>query len=172
MALIENIQREDLNPIEEATGLQRLIEEFRLTHQEAADAVGRSRAAVTNLLRLLNLPKSVQELVYAGDLEMGHARALLALDGARQADAAKSVAAKGLSVRETEALVQAIVNPKHKPAKAKARASRDVQRLEEELSEALGTTVEIKTGKKGTGKLVLHYMSFEHLDDLIAKLRG
>jgi ParB family chromosome partitioning protein len=172
MALIENIQREDLNPIEEATGLQRLIEEFRLTHQEAADAVGRSRAAVTNLLRLLNLPKSVQELVYAGDLEMGHARALLALDGARQADAAKSVAAKGLSVRETEALVQAIVNPKQKPAKAKARASRDVQRLEEELSEALGTTVEIKTGKKGTGKLVLHYMSFEHLDDLIAKLRG
>jgi ParB family chromosome partitioning protein len=172
MALIENIQREDLNPLEEATGLQRLIEEFRLTHQEAADAVGRSRAAVTNLLRLLNLPKSVQELVYSGALEMGHARALLALDGARQADTARNVATKGLSVRETEALVQGILNPKQKSAKTKPRASRDVQRLEEELSEALGTTVEIKTGKKGTGKLVLHYMSFEHLDDLIAKLRG
>ncbi|MCU0897478.1 MAG: ParB/RepB/Spo0J family partition protein [Burkholderiales bacterium] len=161
MALIENIQREDLNPLEEATGLQRLIEEFRLTHQEAADAVGRSRAAVTNLLRLLNLPKSVQELVYSGALEMGHARALLALDGARQADTARNVATKGLSVRETEALVQGILNPKQKSAKTKPRASRDVQRLEEELSEALGTTVEIKTGKKGTGKLVLHYMSFE-----------
>ena len=172
MALIENIQREDLNPLEEASGLQRLIDEFRLTHQEAADAVGRSRAAVTNLLRLLNLPKSVQDLVYSGALEMGHARALLALDGTRQADTARNVAAKGLSVRETEALVQEILNPKQKPAKIKARASRDVQRLEEELSEALGTTVEIKTGKKGTGKLVLHYMSFEHLDDLIAKLRG
>ena len=172
MALIENIQREDLNPLEEASGLQRLIDEFRLTHQEAADAVGRSRAAVTNLLRLLNLPKSVQDLVYSGALEMGHARALLALDGTRQADTARNVAAKGLSVRETEALVQEILNPKQKPAKTKARASRDVQRLEEELSEALGTTVEIKTGKKGTGKLVLHYMSFEHLDDLIARLRG
>jgi ParB family chromosome partitioning protein len=172
MALIENIQREDLNPLEEATGLQRLIDEFRLTHQEAADAVGRSRAAVTNLLRLLNLPKSVQELVYSGALEMGHARALLALEGSRQADTAKNVAAKGLSVRETEALVQALLNPKQKSAKPKARASRDIQRLEEELSEALGTTVEIKTGKKGTGKLVLHYMSFEHLDDLMAKLRG
>jgi ParB family chromosome partitioning protein len=172
MALIENIQREDLNPLEEATGLQRLIDEFRLTHQEAADAVGRSRAAVTNLLRLLNLQKPVQELVYTGALEMGHARALLALEGSRQSDTAKHVAAKGFSVRETEKLVQDLLNPKQKAAKPKARASRDVQRLEEELSESLGTTVEIKPGKKGAGKLVLHYMSYEHLDDLMAKLRG
>ena len=172
MALIENIQREDLNPLEEATGLQRLIDEFRLTHQEAADAVGRSRAAVTNLLRLLNLPKSVQELVYSGAIEMGHARALLALEGSRLSDTAKHVAAKGLSVRETEALVQELLHPKQKSAKSKVRVSRDVQRLEEELSESLGTTVEIKPGKKGTGKLVLHYMSYEHLDDLMAKLRS
>ncbi|MCX7893613.1 MAG: ParB/RepB/Spo0J family partition protein [Burkholderiales bacterium] len=172
MALIENIQREDLNPLEEAAGLQRLIDEFRLTHQEAADAVGRSRAAVTNLLRLLNLQKPVQDLVYAGTLEMGHARALLALDGPRQAETAKRVAAKALSVRETEALVQSLLHPKPRAAKPKARASRDVQRLEEELSETLGTTVEIRPGKKGSGKLVLHYMSYDHLDDLIAKLRG
>jgi ParB family chromosome partitioning protein len=173
MALIENIQREDLNPLEEASGLQRLVEEFRLTHQEVADAVGRSRTAVTNLLRLLSLQRPVQELVQAGTLEMGHARALLALEGKRQCEAAQSVATRGLSVRETERLVQTLLASVKKPARPQVRkADRDVQRLEEELSEALGTTVEIHSGAKGTGKLVLHYMSHEHLDDLLARLRG
>jgi ParB family chromosome partitioning protein len=168
MALIENIQREDLNPLEEATGIQRLIEEFKLTHQEAADAVGRSRAATTNLLRLLNLTRQVQQMLFEGAIDMGHA--LLALDGQRQADIARHVADKGLSVRETETLVQDTLHPKVRTARPKPRASRDVQQLEEELSEKLGTTVEIRAGKKSSGKLVVGYMSFEHLDDLIAKL--
>ena len=172
MALIENIQRENLNPLEEAGGIQRLIDEFRLTHQEAADAVGRSRTAVTNLLRLLGLQKPVQDMIHSGSIEMGHARALLALDGSRQTDTAKQVAAKGLSVRETERLVQALLDAKVAHARPKPKKSRDVQRLEEELSETLGTTVEINPGAKHTGKLVLHYMSHEHLDDLLAKLRG
>jgi ParB family chromosome partitioning protein len=171
MALIENIQREDLNPLEEAQGIQRLIDEFSLTHQEAADAVGRSRTATTNLLRLLNLTKQVQALVFEGRLDMGHARALLALEGQRQVEVGNRVAEKGLSVRETEQLVNDLLHPKVKAAKPKPRAGRDVERLEEELSEALGTTVEIKPGRKGSGKLVLAYMSHEHLDDLIAKLR-
>jgi ParB family chromosome partitioning protein len=172
MALIENIQREDLNPLEEAAGLHRLVDEFRLTHQEAAEAVGRSRAAVTNLLRLLTLQPPVQVLVQSGELEMGHARALLALDPLKQCDAARSVAAKGLSVRETERLVQALLAPRS-TAKATARTvSRDVQRLEEELSETLGTQVEVRSGAGGKGRLVLHYTSHEHLDDLLARLRG
>ena len=170
MALIENIQREDLNPLEEAQGVQRLVAEFKLTHQEAADAIGRSRAATTNLLRLLNLPQSVQALVLDGQLDMGHARALLALDGELQAGTAKKVAAKGLSVRETEQLVNDILHPKARAARVKARTGRDIQRLEEEVSEKLGTTVEIKAGKKGSGRLVINYMSHEHLDDLLAKL--
>ncbi|MEK7361690.1 MAG: ParB/RepB/Spo0J family partition protein, partial [Pseudomonadota bacterium] len=114
MALIENIQREDLNPLEQATGIHRLINEFKMTHQEAAEAVGRSRAATTNLLRLLNLPQSVQALLYDGKIDMGHARALLALEGRRQEDVAKRVAERGLSVRETEKAVQDILNPKPK----------------------------------------------------------
>jgi len=170
MALIENIQREDLNPLEEAQGVQRLVAEFRLTHQEAADAIGRSRAATTNLLRLLNLPKAVQDLVFEGQLDMGHARALLALDGALQVGTAKKVAAKGLSVRETEQLVNDILHPKARQARIRARTGRDIQRLEEEVSEKLGTTVEIKPGKKGSGRLVVHYMSHEHLDALLARL--
>jgi ParB family chromosome partitioning protein len=170
MALIENIQRENLNPLEEAHGVQRLVDEFRLTHQEAADAIGRSRAATTNLLRLLNLTKAVQALVFDGKLDMGHARALLALDGELQIATAKKVAAKGLSVRETEQLVGDILQPHAKAARPKPRASRDVQRLEEEMSEKLGTSVEIKPGKKGAGKLVISYMSHEHLDDLLDKL--
>jgi len=170
MSLIENIQREDLNPLEEAQGVQRLVSEFKLTHQEAADAIGRSRAATTNLLRLLNLPQSVQQLVLDGQLDMGHARALLALDGELQVATAKKVAHKGLSVRETEQLVNDLLHPKARAARAKARSSRDIQRLEEEVSEKLGTTVEIKSGKKGSGRLVVHYMSHEHLDALLARL--
>ena len=170
MALIENIQRENLNPLEEAQGVQRLVDEFKLTHQEAADAIGRSRAATTNLLRLLSLTKQVQTLVFDGQLDMGHARALLALEGQLQAETAKKVAERGLSVRETEALVNEILHPRVKQPRPKARTSRDVQRLEEEVSEKLGTTVEIRGGKKGSGKLVIAYMSHEHLDDLLAKL--
>jgi ParB family chromosome partitioning protein len=170
MALIENIQRENLNPLEEAQGVQRLVDEFKLTHQEAADAIGRSRAATTNLLRLLNLTKAVQALLFDGQLEMGHGRALLALDGELQIGTAKRVAAKGMSVRETEQLVNDILHPRAKTARPKARTSRDVQRLEEEVSEKLGTTVEIKPGKKGSGRIVISYMNNEHLDELLEKL--
>jgi len=169
MALIENIQRENLNAMEEAAGLQRLVHEFKMTHQQAADAVGRSRSAATNLLRLLNLAKPVQAMVMEGVLEMGHARALLALDGARQVEAANRSAARGLSVRETEALAQRWIKSDATPAKQK-KVDRDIARLEEETAEKIGTTVEIRAGRKGTGKLILHYASFEHLDELIAKL--
>src|SRR5687767_6936936 len=168
MSLIENIQRENLNPMEEAAGIQRLVEEFRMTHEQAADAVGRSRSATTNLLRLLKLARPVQEMLMEGALEMGHARALLALDGARQVETAKRVAAKGLSVRATEALVHALLRG---PQARTKRRDRDVARLEEETSERLGTTVEIRAGKKGSGKIVLHYSSLEHLDELLAKLK-
>ena len=172
MALIENIQREGLNPLEEANGIQRLIDEFKLTHQEAADAVGRSRTATTNLLRLLNLNAEVQTLVFDGKLDMGHARALLSLAAADQIRLANKVADEGLSVRATEQLVQEILNPPPQPEpRVTARVPRDVQRLEEELSDKLGTTVELKQGAKGGGRLVLHYMSLDHLDDLIKKLR-
>ncbi len=170
MALIENIQREDLNPLEEAQGVQRLVEEFGLTHQQAAEAIGRSRAATTNLLRLLNLTQPVQALVFDGALDMGHARALLALDGSLQVQTAKKVVERGLSVRETEQLVNDILHPKLKQPRAKARTSRDIQRLEEEVSEKLGTTVQIKAGRKGSGRLVVSYMSHDHLDELLAKL--
>lgn len=169
MALIENIQRENLNAMEEAAGLQRLVHEFKMTHQQAADAVGRSRSAATNLLRLLNLAKPVQVMVMEGVLEMGHARALLALDGARQVEAANRSAARGLSVRETEALAQRWIKSDATPAKQK-KVDRDIARLEEETAEKIGTTVQIRAGRKGTGKLILHYASFEHLDELIAKL--
>ncbi|HEY7675212.1 MAG TPA: ParB/RepB/Spo0J family partition protein [Burkholderiales bacterium] len=170
MALIENIQREDLNPLEEANGVQRLITEFKLTHQEAAEAIGRSRAATTNLLRLLNLQKGVQELLFEGKLEMGHARALVMLEGKQQETVARKVAERALSVRQTEQLVNGILHPQSK-ANRKRRADRDVARLEEDLSESLGTTVEIKPGKKGSGKLVIRYSSHDHLDDLLSKLR-
>jgi ParB family chromosome partitioning protein len=170
MALIENIQRENLNPLEEATGIHRLINEFKMTHQEAAEAVGRSRAATSNLLRLLNLPQSVQVLLYDGKIEMGHARALLALEGRRQEEMAKRVAERGLSVRETEKAVQDILNPKQKK-QITPKTSRDILRFEEDLSEKFGTKVEIKPGKKGAGKLVISYASHEHLDDLLSKLR-
>jgi len=170
MALIENIQRENLNPLEEATGIQRLIDEFKLTHQEAADAVGRSRTGTTNLLRLLNLQKPVQELLMSARIDMGHARALLAIEGPQQSEIARRVAERGLSVRETEELVQNVLHPKPKGRAARARASRDTERLQEEIAERLGTSVEIRPGKKGTGKLVIGYMSHAHLDELLAKL--
>ena len=169
MSLIENIQREDLNPMEEANGLLRLVEEFRMTHEQAADAVGRSRSATTNLLRLLKLAKPVQEMLMEGAIEMGHARALLALDPARQIEAGNRVAARRLSVRETEALVQQLLRGAAQNRRKKA--DRDLARLEEELAERLGTTVEVRPGRKGSGKLVLHYSSLEHLDALLDKLK-
>ena len=169
MSLIENIQRENLNPMEEAAGLNRLVDEFRMTHEQAADSVGRSRSATTNLLRLLKLAKPVQEMLMEGALEMGHARALLALDGARQIETANRVAARRLSVREAEALVQQLLRG---PAgRARKRTDRDLARLEEEVSERLGTSVEIRASPKGSGKLVVHYSNLAHLDELLKKLR-
>jgi len=169
MALIENIQREDLNPIEEAAGLQRLIEEFRMTHEQAADAVGRSRSATTNLLRLLKLARPVQAMLMQGTLEMGHARALLALDGARQVEAANRIAARRLSVRESEALATRL--QRGPAARRKHRTDRDLARLEEEVSQRLGTTVQIRPGRKGSGSIVLRYSGLDHLDQLLKKLR-
>ncbi len=169
MSLIENIQRENLNPMEEAAGVQRLVEEFKMTHEQAADAVGRSRSATTNLLRLLKLAKPVQELVMEGALEMGHARAILALEPARQVEAGSRVAAKGLSVRETEALVHSML--RGPAARRKKRADRDLARLEEEVAERLGTTVEIRPSRKGRGKVIVHYASLDHLEQLLRKLR-
>ena len=171
MSLIENIQREDLNPLEEAQGVQRLVYEFKLTHQEAADAIGRSRAATTNLLRLLNLEKSVQQRMLEGQFDMGHARALLALEGRRQEEAAKRVAERDLSVRETERLVSVILKPQVRGKVRHSRTDRDVARLEEELSEDLGTTVQIREGRRGSGMLVIRYVSHEHLDSLLMRLK-
>jgi ParB family transcriptional regulator, chromosome partitioning protein len=169
MALIENIQREDLNPIEEATGLQRLIDEFRMTHEQAADAVGRSRSATTNLLRLLKLAKPVQALLMQGSLEMGHARALLALDGARQIEAANRIVARGLSARDSEALASRLARG---PAtRRKQKTDRDLARLEEEISQRLGTTVQIRPGRKGSGTILVSYSGLDHLDQLLKKLR-
>jgi len=170
MALIENIQRENLNPLEEAGGVQRLISEFKLTHQEAAEAIGRSRTATTNLLRLLNLRKPVQRLVFDGKLEMGHARALLALEGERQEIVARKVAERALSVRMTEQLVNRTLHLKPS-VRRKGRSDRDIARLEEELSEDLGTTVEIRPGKKGAGKLLISYSNLGHLEDLLSRIR-
>jgi ParB family chromosome partitioning protein len=169
LSLVENIQRENLNPIEEAAGLQRLVDEFRMTHEQVADAIGRSRSATTNLLRLLKLAKPVQQFVMEGTLEMGHARALLALDGARQIEAANRVAARGLSARATEALVARLL--RGQAVRRRRKPDRDLARLEEEISERLGTTVEIRAGRKGSGKIVLHYSGLEHLEQLLKKLR-
>lgn len=172
MALIENIQREDLNPLEEAAGIHRLVTEFKLTHQQAADALGRSRTATTNFLRLLQLTEPVQRLMFEGKLDMGHARALLSLDVARQESLARKVADEALSVRQTEQLVYKLLHPKKfKASFPTARANRDVQGLEEALSETLGTTVSIQTGKKGSGTLVIHYANAEHLETVLSRLR-
>jgi len=172
IGLIENIQREDLNPIEEASGLKRLVEEFRLTHEEAARAVGRSRSAVTNLLRLLELAQAVQEMLLEGRLDMGHARALLGVGKAKQVELAGQVAARGLSVREAERLVQqANAVPKAGVKPARARLDADTRRLQEDLSEALGATVAVKPRKAGRGSLVIDYASHEQLDGIVARLK-
>jgi ParB family transcriptional regulator, chromosome partitioning protein len=174
MALIENIQREDLNALEEAQGISRLIKDFGLSHEQAAQAVGKSRSATSNLLRLLNLAKPVQTMLMAGDIDMGHARALLAVDAATQITLANQIVGKGLSVREAEKLVNrvgadfSLTPSKSKPA---AKPDRDVTRLAEELAEALGTPVAIKPGKKGAGKLTIEYHSHEALDALIARIK-
>jgi len=173
IALIENIQRENLNPLEEARALTRLITEFGLTHQEAADAVGRSRAAVSNLLRLLELAPEVCELLEKRTIEMGHARALLALTQRRQqTEVGLLVAKKGLSVRETEALVRRLQAPAG-GGSAEAAASRDpnVERLEQELAEKLGARVAIQHGSGGKGKLVVSYNSLDELDGILAHIQ-
>jgi ParB family transcriptional regulator, chromosome partitioning protein len=168
MALIENIQRENLNPLEEAQGIHRLIQEFSMTHQTAAESVGRSRVAVSNLLRLLNLAKPVQSMLMTGELDMGHARALLTLTHAKQVDAANEVARKGMSVRDAERLVARIA----KPVTAKTpRKDRDVVRLEEELSERLGTIVKIDANKKGSGRVAIHFEDLEQLDELLRRIK-
>jgi ParB family chromosome partitioning protein len=174
MALIENIQREDLNPLEEAIGIQRLIDEFQMTHQAAADAVGRSRSAASNLLRLLKLPQAVQDMLMEGSLDMGHARALLSLEGAQQVLLANKIILEGLSVREAEKLVQQ--QGEAAPAKTAAgkktqKTNRDTQQLQEEMSSHLGAKVEIKSNSKGGGKLVIEYSSNDHLEELLSGLR-
>jgi len=168
MALIENIQRENLNPLEEAQGIHRLIQEFSMTHQTAADSVGRSRVAVTNLLRLLNLAKPVQSLLMNGDLDMGHARALLALTHAKQLDSAHEVVKRGLSVREAERLVARVLKPQEKKAVSQ---DRDVARLEEDLSEKLGAGVHITSNRKGAGRLSIEFGSLDQLDDLLRRIQ-
>jgi ParB family transcriptional regulator, chromosome partitioning protein len=169
MALIENIQREDLNPLEEATGIQRLIDEFKMTHQAAADAVGRSRSAASNLLRLLKLPQQVQALLMENRLDMGHARALLGLESASlQIATANKIVMDGLSVREAEKLVQDTAKPPVKPQKAKPH--RDIIRLQEQIAEQLGTRVGIQHGNKGSGKLVIAYKTLDHLDEVLSRL--
>jgi len=168
-ALIENIQREDLNPLEAAVGIQRLIREFDMTHATAAVALGRSRTAVTNLLRLLELAPPVRELLAEGKLDMGHARALLALPAARQIELARETVVRQLSVRQ---VVNRVGGESKKPApRARPQTDRDVARLEEDLSNRLGTTVNIKAGaKKGSGKLVISYSNLDQLETLLAKL--
>jgi ParB family chromosome partitioning protein len=181
MALIENIQREDLNPLEEAQGLQRLVREFGLTHEQAAQAVGRSRSAASNLLRLLNLADPVQTMLMAGDLDMGHARALLALERAAQITAANQISAKKLSVREAESLVKklgaefTLTSPKPKKEK-----SRDLKRVEEELSDLLTAEVEVRVKKRvkrngrteEMGELAIQFGSLDSLNGLIERLRA
>ena len=168
MALIENIQREDLNPLEEAVGIQRLIDEFQMTHQTAADAVGRSRSAASNLLRLLNLSQPVQAMLMEGELDMGHARALLALEGAMQIAAANKIVLGGLSVRETEKLVQNELTPASRQERKKTVPSRDIVRLQEKVADRLGAKVAIQHGTKGSGKLVIEYKTLEQLDGILA----
>jgi len=172
MSLIENIQREELNPIEEAAALQRLIDEFEMTHLQAAEAVGRSRVAVTNLLRLLSLNDDVKRMLGNGDLEMGHARALLTLDDIKQIQAAHQVVAKSLSVRETEKMVKRIINGFDdsllKPNKA---SNPDVDRLENSLSETLGAKVKISYKESGKGKLEIQYNSLDELDGILAHIK-
>ena len=169
MALIENIQRENLNPLEEAQGLQRLIDEFAMTHQQAADAVGRSRPAASNLLRLLQLAAPVQELLMSGKIDMGHARALLPLSGALQILLAQRVVHKGLSVRDAERLAQQALKP---PKDVEAsKPDRDVLRLQDELSDVLGAQVQIRTNRKGAGKIQIEFGDLDQLEGILQRLR-
>ncbi|MBB1385574.1 ParB/RepB/Spo0J family partition protein [Pseudoalteromonas sp. SG45-5] len=168
IALIENIQREDLNAMEEAVALNRLLNEFELTHQQVADAVGKSRTTVTNLLRLNNLNGDVKILLEHGDIEMGHARCLLALEGEAQSDAARLAVAKALTVRETEKLVRSILEPI--PAKEVIEKDPDVKQLEQQLAENLGAKVEINYNKKGKGKLVISYTNLDELDGILNRI--
>jgi ParB family chromosome partitioning protein len=181
MALIENIQREDLNPLEEAQGLQRLVKEFGLTHELAAQAVGRSRSAASNLLRLLNLADPVQVMLMAGDIDMGHARALLALDRATQITAANQIAAKKMSVREAESLVKKLsAEFSLKPQKVSKEKSRDTRRVEEELADLLMAEVEVRVKKQvkrngrreDMGEVAIQFASLDELNGLIERLRG
>ncbi|MCY1277579.1 putative chromosome-partitioning protein ParB [compost metagenome] len=170
MALIENIQREDLNPIEEAIALQRLQQEFQLTQQQVAEAVGKSRATITNLLRLIGLPEEIKTLLSHGDLEMGHARALLGLPSERQVEGARHVVARGLTVRQTEALVRHWLSSKEKVVES-VKSDPDISRLEQRLAERLGAPVQIKHGQKGKGQLVIRYNSLDELQGVLAHIR-
>ncbi len=167
-ALVENIQREQLNAIEEAAGVQRLLDEFGMTHQSAAEAIGRSRSAVSNLLRLLALPTSIQQMLATGDLQMGHARALLPLDPQKQLELAHRIARQGLSVREAE---RAAAPPARRPRR-RAGAHGDIHRLEEDLSDGLGMRVQLLQGKGRAGRLVIHYGSLDQLDTVLARLKA
>lgn len=171
IALIENIQREDLNPLEEASGIQRLIGEFSMTHETAGRAVGRSRSAVSNLLRLLSLEEAVQDMLMSGTIDMGHARALLAVSGPRQLELAQRIVALGLTVRDAEQLVNNGI-PLSKGLKRVARKDRDIAALEETLSENLGTTVTIRHQKSGRGKLTIIYADLDQLDPILERLKA
>ena len=169
MALIENIQREDLNPIEEAIALQRLQQEFELTQQQVADAVGKSRVTITNLLRLMSLPDDVKLLLERGDIEMGHARALLGLPTEQQTEAARQVVARGLTVRQTEALVRQWLNPRRDTSDI--RSNPDIDRLQQDLAERIGAEVKIQHGAKGKGRLVISYNSLDELDGVLMHIK-
>ena len=171
MALIENIQREDLNPIEEAIALQRLQQEFGLTQQQVADAVGKNRTTVTNLMRLMSLRDDVRTMVEHGDLEMGHGRALLGLPSEEQSAAARTVASKSLSVRQTEALVRRLLAERNKPARTPKKLDPDVRRLQDDLAQRLGTRVQIQHSSTGKGKLVVSYSSLEELDGILHHIK-
>ena len=169
ISLIENIQREDLNPIEEAVALQKLIDEFDMTHQQVAEELGRSRTGISNLLRLLTLTPEVRQLLENGDLEMGHARALLPLDRVNQIDAGHTVVNRGLSVRETEELVRRLQNPPAKPTPASVDPN--IRNLQEDLSGKLGAKVQLQHSSRGKGKLVVHYNSLDELDGILAHIK-
>jgi len=171
MALIENIQRENLNPIEEAMALKRLQDEFELTQQEVADAVGRSRASVTNLMRLISLNPDVRLMLEHGDLEMGHARALLSLTELQQSEVAQIVVGKGLNVRQTESLARTMLSDKGQSKKPAIASDPDIRKLEETLSEKLGANVQIQHGDKGAGKLTLKYNSLDELEGILAHIK-
>ena len=173
MALIENIQREDLNPLEEAIGIKRLIDEFNMTHEEAADAVGKSRVTVSNLLRLLTLTKPVQDRLLTGKIDMGHARALIGLEGSQQIMLCEEAIQKNLSVREVEALVKNLQNgyKKDTPKSSSKKMNADVRQLEESLAETLGASVTIDAKKNGSGTLKVHYRNLEQLDEILHKIK-